>query len=175
MASSSVEFVDVSMVRKSEVWKHFLYNKEVNKAKCGICSLVLVANGTRSLISHLQSKHQVLIKRCMGSSADEVVDKRARFEGNFEEHANKESLGEVISRLVSVDNLNFHQIANSDLIRRSFSRDGYDIPKSPHSIKDIFINEYRRTLSCLTLKIDLWEQGFQSVSMSQRLRAIGVM
>ena len=41
----------------------------------------------------------------------------------------KKSLGEVVSRLIVSDGLNFHYIANSSTIEELLKRDGYNLPK----------------------------------------------
>ena len=59
-------FKDVSSSRKSEVWKHVLFNKAKELGKCKICSKVLKATGssTKNLSGHLKSRHNVTIKSC---------------------------------------------------------------------------------------------------------------
>ena len=147
----SAEFVDVSSARKSEVWNFFLLNKSEAKAQCELCSEVLKAScGTKSLINHLNNKHEITIKRCNNNSGSAIPEKVARREND---EVGKESIGEVIARLVSVDGLNFNQIATSYLIRRAFKKDGYDLPKSPQTVRELFIKEYRRTLNGVVEKI----------------------
>ena len=56
----------------------------------------------------------------------------------------KESTSQVIARLVSVDGLTFNQIANSSLISRTFKADGYSMPKSPQTIRNHFVKEFKK-------------------------------
>ena len=65
----------------------------------------------------------------------------------------RESLGDVISELVSVDGLTFNQIAKSRLLRRAFSKDGYDLPQSPQTTKTLFMKQYRKTLAVVKQKV----------------------
>ena len=59
---STVEgFEDYSERRTSEVWKHFLLNKAMEKAKCKHCS-ELLSVVTTTLKNHLKMKHQIFVK-----------------------------------------------------------------------------------------------------------------
>ena len=64
------QFVDVSRSKKSEVWKYFLLNKDLEKAKCNLCSAELKISGcsTGSLVNHLK-KHKIIIKRSISEPA----------------------------------------------------------------------------------------------------------
>ena len=70
---SNIQFPDVSDRRKLEVWKHFLYDKAQQRAKCKLCSVILKAanSSTKSLISHLKSKHRIQVKRCYEVAAED--------------------------------------------------------------------------------------------------------
>ena len=132
---SDIQFQDVSDHRKPEVWKHFLYDKAQQRAQCKFCSVTLKAAGssTKTLISHLKSKHRIQVKKCYEIIAedDQPMLKVSRIESYFK--SKKEFISEVIARLVSVDGLTFNQIANSSLISRAFKADGYSMPqKSPN-------------------------------------------
>ena len=52
-------------------------------------------------------------------------------------------LREKIGRLVAEDGFNFHQIAKSLGLREAFKCQGYDIPKDPTTIRELFMEEYR--------------------------------
>ena len=82
-----IQFQDVSEHRKSEVWKHFLYDKVQQRAKCKLFSVTLKAAGssTKSLISHLKSKHRIQVKRCYEIAAvdDQPILKSSRIESYF--------------------------------------------------------------------------------------------
>ena len=57
------EFEDVSHIKRSNVWKYFLFNKQHNLSKCRFCNkLMNVPSGTTSnLTRHLKSKHSDLM------------------------------------------------------------------------------------------------------------------
>ena len=63
---TDIQFKDISGHRKSEVWSHFLYDSDQERAMCKLCSVTLKAGGssTKSLICHLKSKHSINVKRC---------------------------------------------------------------------------------------------------------------
>ena len=98
---------------------------------------------TKRLISHLKSKHRIQVKRCYEIAAedDQPILKSSRIESYCK--SKKESISEVIARLVFVDGLTFNQIANSSLISRAFKADGYSTPKSPQTIRDHFVKEFK--------------------------------
>ena len=47
--------------RQSEVWKHFMLNKVLEKAKCNHCSEIL-SIVTTTLKNHLKMKHKINVK-----------------------------------------------------------------------------------------------------------------
>ena len=49
----------------------------------------------------------------------------------------RESLGEVVAKLVAIDGLAFNQIASSKLLRRAFAADGYSISSSRDYVKSV--------------------------------------
>ena len=57
----------------------------------------------------------------------------------------KESLSEVIAQLVPKDGFSFSQIAKSELTRRAFKSDGFDIPISCQGVRNQFMREYKLT------------------------------
>ena len=134
-------FQDVGEHRKSEVWKHFLNDKAQQRVKCKLCSVTLKADGssTKSLISHLKSKHRIQVKRCneIAAEDDQPILKSSHIESYFK--SKKESISKVIAQLVSVNGLTFNQIANSSLISGAFKADGYSIPLSQSNSRNFNI------------------------------------
>ena len=53
---------------------------------------------------------------------------------------------------MSVDGLTFNQIASSSLISRAFKADGYSMPKTPQTICDHFVIEFKNTLMTVSEK-----------------------
>ena len=64
---SDIQFQDVSVHRKSEVWKHFLYDKAQQRVQCKLCSVTLKAgsSSTKSLISHFKQSTEFKSKDAM--------------------------------------------------------------------------------------------------------------
>ena len=173
---SDIQFQDVSDHKKSEVWKHFLYDKAQQRAQCKLCLMTLKAAGlsTKSLISHLKSKHRIQVKRCYQIPAedDQPILKVSCIESYFK--SKKESISEVIARLMFVNGLTFNQIANNSLISRAFKADGNSMPKSPQTICDHFVKEFKNTLMTVSEKVntakkygDCFSINFRQINLSQ--------
>ena len=128
-------FNNINSQRKSKVCQHFTYNKAEEKAKCSVCSAIIKASrsSTKSLITHLKSKHQIHIKSSLEKSVSEPSFKKRKIDSYFKKDR-RESLGEVVAKLVAVDGLAFNQIASTKLLR-AFAADGYGLPSSRDYIK----------------------------------------
>ena len=50
--------------RKSFAWRHFLYNRTLDKSKCKHCKYVVKNHqgSTKSLLGHLRNKHQIFVE-----------------------------------------------------------------------------------------------------------------
>ena len=118
-------FTDISSQRKSKVWQHFTYNKAEEKAKCSVCSAIIKVSGssTKSLITHLKSKHQIPIESSLEKSVTEPSFKKRKI-NSYSKKDRRESLVDVVAKLVAVDGQAFNQIASSKLLRRAFAADG---------------------------------------------------
>ena len=119
----------------------------VTESRCG--------SSTKSMISHLQSKHKITVKRSYEVSEDHSSNQPKLKVGHMDNYlVKRESAGEIIARLVAVDGLTFNQIATKSLIRRAFKSDGYSLSKSPQIIRDYFIKELEKTVTIVTEKIN---------------------
>ena len=129
-------------------------------------TLKAAGSSTKSLISHLKSKHRIQVKRCYEIAAEDKqpILKVSRIESYFK--SKKESISEVIARLVSVDGLTFNQIASSSLINRAFKTDGYSMPKSPQTIRDHFVKEFKNTLTTISEKVNTAKKNGDRFSIS---------
>ena len=67
---------------------------------------------------------------------------------------------------MSVDGLTFNQIANSSLISRAFKADGYSMPKSPQTICDHFVKEFKNTLMIVSEKVNTAKKNGDRFSIS---------
>ena len=107
------------------MWKHFKKNKIAKKALCNHCLQVLqTQHGTSVLINHLKSKHKIDILKFPNPSTSKASTKNDQVVTNpkiaptlsmksiAEYCQEKKSLGEVIARLVAVDNFNFKYVYN---------------------------------------------------------------
>merc|ERR1712020_808660 len=57
-------FEDVSISKRSEVWRHFLLNTSTKQGKCMHCSALLKTTGsTKCLHNHLKLKHAIILPR----------------------------------------------------------------------------------------------------------------
>ena len=151
------------------MWKHFLYSAELGKAKCKVCLCEFKTSSTTGvLLNHLENKHGVSIKRrLMGDITNSIPQKTIRLEDGSAASSTSEhqlTLGEVIARFVSKDGFSFNQIAKSELLHKFASCAGFVLPKSPQRIRDIFIEEYRKTLA--VVKGEIKEQKEQKKRFS---------
>ena len=128
-------------------------------------TLKAAGSSTKSLISHLKSKHGIQVKRCYEIAAEDEqpIMKVSRIESYFK--SKKESISEVIARLVSVDGLTFNQIANSSLNSRAF-KDGNSMPKNPQTIRDHFVKEFKNTLMTVSEKVNTAKKNGDRFSIS---------
>ena len=80
--------------------------------------------------------------------------------------SNKKFVSEVIARLVSIDGLTFHLIANSALIRRAFKADAYFLPTSPQTTHNHFMKEFVETIKIVSEKTDILKKNECHFSIS---------
>ena len=85
-----------------------------------MCSPIIKALGfsTKSLITHLKSKHQIHTELSLEKSVTEPLFKKQKIDSYFKKDCH-ESLGEVAAKLVAVDGLAFNQTASSKLLEKS--------------------------------------------------------
>ena len=67
---------------------------------------------------------------------------------------------------MSVDGLTFNQSANSSLISRAFKADGCSMPKSPQTICDHFVKEFKNTLMTVSEKVNTAKKNGDGFSIS---------
>ena len=93
------------------------------------------------------------------STEEEPTSKVARLEKSI-------SMEEEIARLVAIEGMTFNQIANSHYLAKSFKRDGHTLPKSPNTIRECFLREYRRSVLQLKEKIITLKKSGRRFSLS---------
>ena len=160
-------FTDISSQRKSKVWQHFTYYKAEEKAKCSVCSAIIKASGssTKSRITHLKSKHQIHIESFLEKSVSKPSFKKRKIDSYFKKDR-RESLGEVVAKLVVVDGLAFNQIASSKLLRRTFAADDYSLPSSRDYVKKLFMKQFAEIQSKIVSKIREIKETSNRLSIS---------
>ena len=102
-------FTDVSSQQKSKVWRHFTCNEAEEKAKCSVCSAIIKASdfSPKNLITYLKSKHQIHMESSLEKTVSEPSLKKRKSDSYFKKDC-RESLGEVVVKLVAVDGLAFN-------------------------------------------------------------------
>ena len=78
----------------------------------------------------------------------------------------RESLGEVVAKLVAVDGLTFNQIASSKLLRRAFAADGYSLPGSRDYVKKVFMKQFTEIQTEIVTKIREFKETNNRFSIS---------
>ena len=119
-----------------------------------MCLAIIKASGssTKSLITHLKSKHQIHIESSLKKSVTEPSFKKWKIDSYFKKDR-RESLGEVVAKLLAVDRLAFSQIASSKLLRRAFAADGYSLSTSRDYVKKVFMKQFAEIQSEMVTKI----------------------
>ena len=151
---------------KSNVWKYFHYDKNIEKAKCTICDAICSAKGrsTGGLGKHLTT-HKIDIKH---ENIDDSCKKR-KIESmdNYVTGASaKKSLSEIIARLCAEDLLSFSVIANSQTIRKAFKADGYKLPENHAGVKRHLLCFYEEIKKKIMHEIAFKIQNGQRLTMS---------
>lgn len=145
---------------RSAVWEYF--NRSSNLATCLLCKSTLKADGgsTKSLHTHLKSKHNIsCLKRGAtqgGENDDEEcndndVSVKSKTQDKFGAcsmtvskyfigAAKFNSLSATVSRLTSCDGLPFHVFASSPDLRRVMASSGYELPRSHNAVRGLVIS-----------------------------------
>ena len=118
------------------MWQNFTYCKTNEKAKCKLCQAIIKSTGSRTKgqITHLKSQHKIAVKssRVDVAKLDEQKFKMRKVDSFFK--SEKQSLGELLSQLTAIDGLTVNQITTSELLRRAFKADEYDLPRSHKNV-----------------------------------------
>lgn len=133
-------FEDVSKIRNSFVWRHFLLNKEKELAKCKFCHKELKAKGssTKGLIEHLNRSHEEEVKKDKDEIEAEPPKKKKTMENYFtkREHS-RQDLAKKVAMLAALDGLSFHCISSSLTLNELFQKVGFKPPKSPNFVREL--------------------------------------
>ncbi|GFS71043.1 BED-type domain-containing protein [Nephila pilipes] len=147
-------------IPKSFVWQYFIKNKNEESAKCMKCSSILKCRGwsTSGLLRHLQIRHNISKATQSVSSGLENTEINKRKIDSYNniiitsEQKNpllsyflkekKETLEEIVSKLVCVDGFTVNAITKSNLIRKSLHDKGYSFPPNPSDVMKLVYKQY---------------------------------
>ena len=168
------EFEDVQDSKKSFVRKYFWLNKAEQKSKCALCNSILKSTGgsRRSLIDHLKKEHQVAPKWSAAEDQDDALKKPkvGLIQSYFT--AKKESLGQFICNLICKDGLNFNKLRTSERPQVSFKANCYSFPKSPHTLTDLFLNEFENMKCEFNDELAALKVNNRLMSFAQKIKSL---
>jgi hypothetical protein len=141
---------------RNGVWEYFA--RSSNSATCQLCKSSLKVDGgsTKSLHTHLKSKHNICVLKRVAKTGEEDDDddvegsgtgivnlkSRSRSEldtGSMSKYlmgtAKFNSMAATVSRMTSCDGMPFHVFASSPDLRRLMASSGYELPRSPNAIR----------------------------------------
>lgn len=124
------------------LWKYFLRSigdRVGEFGKCIVegpdgepCNRILSLGKKKSpttLQNHLIQVHKINYKRPNDGSDEEIATPKRK----------KDSIELVMSRMTALDGVSFRLLANSHDIRRAFTSDGYAIPESANTIRELVL------------------------------------
>jgi hypothetical protein len=134
----------------SEVW-NFFEKMGSERAKCKECNSPISCKGssTGGMIKHLKGKHNIEIRPKTNTNTPQPSKKRKSVENNASSSSSsaptsadtgmfkfvkRQSMNEILARLVALDGFSVNAIAKSEFIRESVTSRGYELPKSNHNI-----------------------------------------
>ena len=168
--SNNLNLQDVRKSRKSGLWQHFLLSNESISAQRRIYQKVLKAGGpsTKGLLNQARGRHKIDVKTSQHAAPGNDSEPKAKISTIDHVLRRKEkSLGEVISRLIASDGLNFRQIANSYTIQRVLKKAGQNLPKIRTNVRRIFLEEYKLVRNAAIAKIQHQLDSGNCFSVSQ--------
>ena len=131
------------MPSTSSAWKYF-ERITSDTAKCRECSKSIMCKGgsTKGLNTHLKSIHDISDaekRKAVDEPGIQSTPKRMSQLSIFKSMANsqKESLPEIVSKLVAVDGFTINGVAKSEFIRSSLQARGFTLPKNPSSVMSL--------------------------------------
>ena len=120
--------------KESHVWRYFQLLSNGESAKCNLCSDILMCRrlSTSGLLRHLTAKHSITTGKKSQNINIIPCAKRLK-SGNqttiISSLGEKESIEELVAKLVACDGFSINGIANSSFIRSSFTLRGYMLRK----------------------------------------------
>lgn len=139
----------------SLIWQYFKREKVARQhAKCKQCGdeLKCFGGSTSSLISHMRTKHKIVVKKTEESKeSNPNANKKLKIMDYFERKRD-ETLPAILSRMVARDGLAFRVFITSIDLRMLLEFKGFAVPKSATTIKDIVI-KYSEEIKLTTINI----------------------
>ena len=126
----------------SDVWKHFVLQKENKKAQCNLCPKAMTyCGGTTTLWRHLSTKHHIKKPNVEEQSS---VPRASSSTGptqlsihNSMARAKKVSIEEALAYLAAHDRMSFRTIAESEIVKMRLRAMGLDAPDSHTTVSKI--------------------------------------
>lgn len=130
-------------MEKSQVWEYFI-KKSVDAATCKLCSKIISCKGksTSGLLRHLKGIHK---KESDSVHQQEEPPEKVRKTQPTLYHysSNKmEDMGEVVSKLATIDGLSIRTITRSSFIRESMLLRKMHLPKTERDIQKLIVNQF---------------------------------
>lgn len=133
-------------VMAESVWKYFV--KEGNdQAKCLKCiNKILSCKGssTSGLIRHLEAIHKINLKKrkqTVDSDSSESQNQGAP-DNSVSKFLQRQSMAEIVARLVATDGFSIHGICKSEFIRQSLKARQFNLPKDKTNVIKLVYSFY---------------------------------
>ena len=117
----------------------------------------------KNIDESFEIKIQILVKSC--NEAETPSKSKTSLIDSFFKRK-KESLSEVIAQSVAKDGFSFNQIARSELTRRAFKSNDFDVPVSRQGVRNQFMMEYKLKLESIANDILAAKKGGARFSIS---------
>jgi len=159
---------------KTSVWYYFLREKSCGVAKCNKCGKEIKASGgsTSGLHTHLRTSHQInLLKRnafeatsssstagAVTTSEIKLFESRNKITTYFLKNEDDDTLPHVLAKLTSTDGLPFRVFTTSTELRKSLTARGFEVPKSPETIRQIVMKYATKITISMTRELSELQQ-----------------
>lgn len=131
------------MPSTSTAWKHF-EKITSDSARCRECSKKIMCKGgsTKGLNTHLKTIHDISDvekRKALDDASNSPLPKKLSQPSIFQSIAQtqKETLPEIVSKLVAKDGFTINGVTRSEFIRSSIQARGFALPKNPSSVMNL--------------------------------------
>lgn len=130
----------------AEIWKYFeKLPEDREKARCRKCLQILSCKGssTSGLLRHMKNKHDLDLKPSPETSVAKVSSVAVPVkQESMLKFVKRQSLAEIVARLVAKDGFSINGVTKSEFIRESISKRGYSLPTSKTSVMKLVSEFY---------------------------------